>query len=273
MENTIKASIRRLIGSAQPKEALDALTTYCHENCIDADGTIILLESRLTRLTKEALLGIISSNDLNLEQGKINHAILTLVDDLIKGSFNTTVTSVQTPQPIAMKSNNTFSLMNLLSFLSQPFIETLEYQTIVWRWCQDRVNQLSTIFEEGSEEYEDFVQPLVEKLSRNARTKKFDDTRALVAILKEWSEEEQLRLQEQNNNVPEKDKLLKAAKEASYKDLSPIEAYVLYVLESHQLKDSLLVDWKRELAHVEQTDSITLKAQRMVQLKSKWLQY
>lgn len=73
--------VPKLIGNAQLKEALNVLEKYAPDSF---QNTVLLLSGRLKKLERDAMLGIISSQEEGMERNKIVFAILNLYEDIKK---------------------------------------------------------------------------------------------------------------------------------------------------------------------------------------------
>lgn len=80
MATTLQESLRSLIANGKTKQALDALKEQLDGT--DEGNTITLLHSRWSSNQRSYNMGILSQNDYNMENNRINYALLSVIGDL-----------------------------------------------------------------------------------------------------------------------------------------------------------------------------------------------
>lgn len=79
------STIKDLVSNGKPAKALEALAKLVEDKAdSDLSNSVVLLQGRLARLTRDENMGIIEQGDASMERNKITHAILSLVGELDK---------------------------------------------------------------------------------------------------------------------------------------------------------------------------------------------
>ena len=83
-QEELKAYVTKQISNARTQKALDALSEYAAVSAKDHQSTVLQLAGRFRKNEKDNRLGLISQSDYNLENNRINSAILDTLDEMVE---------------------------------------------------------------------------------------------------------------------------------------------------------------------------------------------
>lgn len=83
-EKELIDELKKLLAENRIKEVFDVLDEVLESSNSDLENTVILLKSRYSRALSDQRMGIVTSENYNIERGKILYALLQLIEEIPK---------------------------------------------------------------------------------------------------------------------------------------------------------------------------------------------